>query len=148
MPTALTIVQKFYPNVASVKDSPKNLFIEVTPRDCQSKAVKNHNDCALALACKREFGLDGVVIALRAAYLIKGNEAVRFGLGESIAREITAFDRNGAFDPGKYQLVKPTHRIGDPSSSGSRTGYKKGKSGRKVKYRHITGDIRHIFSEK
>ncbi len=141
--TALQIVQKFYPNVATVTDAKKETTIEVTKRDCQSKAVKNHSECALATACKRAMDLDGVVIAIRVAYLIKGNEAVRFGLGESIAREVTAFDRQGNFEPGEYTLLKPTHRIGDPASSGARK-FKRGKSGRTVKHRHMTEDVRHI----
>src|SRR5882724_8929230 len=116
---ALSIVQKFYPNVTSVKDSAKELKILVSERDCQSRKVKSHTECALALACKREFGLDGIVIAMRVAYMVKGTEAVRFGLGESIAREITAFDRKGSFAPGEYKLLKPTHRIGDAASSGT-----------------------------
>ncbi len=142
---ALAIVQKFYPNVTVVKDAAKELKIEVTEKDCLSRKVKSHTECALALACKREYGLDGIIIAMRVAYMVKGTEAVRFGLGESIAREITAFDRKGSFEPGEYKLLKPTHRIGDPASSGTRNGYKKGKSGRAVRYRHITEDVRHIL---
>ncbi len=142
---ALAIVQKFYPNVEVVKDAPRELKIQVSKQDCESKKTKSHTECALALACKREFGLDGIVIAMRVAYMVKGSEAMRFGLGESIAREITAFDRKGSFEPGEYKLLKPTHRIGDPASSGTRQGYRKGKSGKTVKYRHITEDVRHIL---
>ncbi len=148
MPSALSIVQRFYPNVRSVTDTKKNVFVEVTIKDCKSKAVKNHQECALALACKRTMGLDGVIIAMRVAYLVKGKEAVRFGLGESIAREITAFDRNGSFHPGKYILLKPSHRIGNPASSGTKNGYQKGKSGRKIAYHHLTQDVRHIYEER
>lgn len=143
MATALSIVQRFYPDVKTVRDAQKDLFIEVTDRDCRSKGVKQHTECALAVACKRALGVKGVIIAIRAAYIVNGKQAIRYGLGEAIAREVTAFDRNGSFEPGEYRLMVPTHKIGDPASSGSRK-YKKGGGVAKGKYRHITTDVRQI----
>jgi hypothetical protein len=145
MPTALSIVQKFYPKVRTVMDGSEPVTIEVSRRDCESKAVKNHRECALALACKRHFEINGVVIALRVAYLVNGNKAYRYGLGEAIAREITAFDRNGGFEPGEYTLLVPSHRIGDPRSSGGRKYTKGGKPQRRIEHRHITTDVRTLL---
>lgn len=147
MPTALSIVQRFYPSVTTVVDATEHMKVKVTKRDCESRAVKNHQECALAIACKRSLQVNGVIIAIRAAYLVDGKKAYRYGLGESIAREVTAFDRNGRFEPGEYQLLKPSHRIGDQRSSGSRTYTKSnGKGKGKGKYRHITTDIRDIYA--
>lgn len=141
--TALQIVQKFYPEVKTVVDGNSSIIVEVTKRDCESKAVKSHKDCALALACKRHFDIQGVIIAVRVAYLVEKDRAIRYGLGEAIAREITAFDRHGSFAPGEYKLLQPSHKIGDPKSSGSRTkSINKGKT--KIVHRHLTSDIRRI----
>ena len=143
MATALNIVQKFYPKVRSVVDAVEPLMVEVTKRDCESKAVKDHTECALAVACKRSLTISGVIIAIRAAYLVEGTVAYRYSLGEAIAREITAFDRKGNFEPGTYKLLVPSHRIGDPASSGSRK-WQSGKGKKKGSYRHITTDVREL----
>ena len=66
---ALGIVRKFFPHVAAVHDALTNTQIEVTKADASSRAVKNHNACAMAVACKRKFKLDGVIIS-RSRWLI------------------------------------------------------------------------------
>ncbi len=88
--------------------------IEVTPRDASSKAVRDHNGCAMAVACKRALKLDGVIISRSIAYLIKGDHATRFKLPESISREVVSFDRGAGFAVGKYELerVPKTSRLG------------------------------------
>ena len=89
---AINIVKKFFPNVTRVVDASRNASIEVTTKDSQSKAVKDHNDCAMAVACKRKFHLDGVIISRTTAYLVKGTQARRFKLPSSVSREIVSFD--------------------------------------------------------
>jgi hypothetical protein len=104
--SALNNVRKFFPQVKTVVDSTRNAVIEVTRGDASSRAVKNHSACAMAVACKRKFKLDGVIISRSVAYLIKGNKARRFKLPESVSREVVSFDRGAGFQPGKYHLEK------------------------------------------
>lgn len=79
---ALQVVNRFFPEVSSVKDAKKSIAIEVTKKDCNASKKRNHKECALAVAGKRRF------------------------------KEITAFDRGASFEPGKYQLTKPGHPLG------------------------------------
>jgi hypothetical protein len=106
MPTALQVVQKFFPEVQTVVDATRNQVIEVTKRDETTANKKSHKTCAMAVACKRKFNLDGVVISVNRAYLIKGKKARRFMLPESVSREVVSFDRDGGFEPGQYELSK------------------------------------------
>src|SRR5271167_2431778 len=84
MPTALGIVNGFFPGVTSVKDSKTVLKIEVTAQDDRTSRKGEHKDCALAVACKRKLNIDGVIISRKIAYLIKGKKAVRFEVPNSI----------------------------------------------------------------
>jgi len=106
--TALEIVQKFYPNVKHVKDATKDIVVEVTDSDSKSKAVRNHKECAFAHACKRERVAEATIISRKISYLINGDTATRFATPESLAREIVAFDRNAKFEPGIYNLRRPS----------------------------------------
>jgi hypothetical protein len=112
--TALEIVRKFHPDVESVKDSNKPLIIEVTKKDAQSTAVKNHKDCAMAVACKRQLKADGVIVCLTTSYIIRGKQATRYKNTEAISREVTSFDRKAGFETGIYELarVPKSSRIG------------------------------------
>lgn len=136
MATALQIVQKLYPEVKSVTDSKSVMKITVTKKDCLSRAVKDHRECALAQACRHI--ADGAIVCVKFAYLINGDKAVRYSLPESVAREITAFDRNAPFEPGVYQLsaVPPASRLGAKREPGAHT-----KNGKKPHY-HRTENIR------
>lgn len=104
---ALQIVRKFAPGVTKVVDAAANTTIEVTKANTESKAVKNHQECALAVACKQKMKLDDVIISRSMAYLIRGKTAVRYKLPENVSREIVAFDRGGKFAAGEYDLKKP-----------------------------------------
>ena len=118
MATALQVVKKFFPEVEEVVDASRNAVIEVTDRDQKVAKKKSHKTCAMAVACKRKFNLDGVVISLNRAYLIKGKKARRFCLPESVSREVVTFDRHGDFEPGEYQLqrIPATSRLDRPQS--------------------------------
>ena len=121
MPTALQVVQKFFPEVTEVVDASRNQVIEVTQQDEKTAKKKSHKTCAMAVACKRKFNLDGVVISVNRAYLVKGKKARRFTLPESVSREVVSFDRNGGFEPGEYELNKipPSSRLDRVIKSGN-----------------------------
>ena len=59
---SMAIVRFFFPQVENVIDSLKGALIEVTLSDASHGDVKNHKTCALAIACKRFFHADGVII--------------------------------------------------------------------------------------
>jgi hypothetical protein len=138
---ALAVVRKFYPNIESVVDATEPLNIEVTKRDNQNSAVKNHKKCALAVACERKKDVDGVIISIATAYLIKGNQAIRYKVPPSVSREIVSFDRKAGFEEGFYKLNAPTvhDRLG--YSTTPRNHAETGR-GRKIKRRHVTENVR------
>jgi len=103
----LRIVNRHFPNVTKVEDAKNPLLIEVTRKDVLHSKRKNMNECAMAIACKRVYHADGVIMARTTAYLVKGTLAVRFRVPLSVTREITSFDRGGDFDPGEYALSPP-----------------------------------------
>lgn len=141
---ALVRVRKLFPNVTAVVDATEDIDIKVTRADTQTKAVRNHSECALAHACRRAMRADGAMINVTSAYVIKGNTATRYKLPESVSREIVSFDREAAFEPGDYHLhtPPPSAKLGTPSRSGARTGYKTG-NGKSIKY-HVTENVRRI----
>jgi hypothetical protein len=138
MPTALQIVQSFYPEVTKVRDSKRNLTIKVTKADAHNTGVKKHKDCALAVACKRE-GADGAIICVKTSYIIRGTEAIRYKNPESVAREVVSFDRKAGFEPGEYALSKvPTsNRLGT-----IRAWKKSGRTSKKSMNYHRTENVR------
>lgn len=142
---AINIVRKFFPGVTEVSDATRKEFIEVTNADASSKAVKDHNACAMAVAAKRQFKLDGVIISRSVAYLIKGRKATRYKMTETASREVTSFDRGAGFAAGKYELAKP-----DPSNRlGSRVGRKlkldRSRDVKEPQFRHITTNVRSVL---
>ena len=143
---ALNVVQKFFPQVTKVIDSTSNAAIEVTEKDATSSKRSKHSECAMAVACKRKFKLDGVIISRSVAYLIKGKQARRFMLPPSVEREVTSFDRGGGFAPGKYELSK----VPKMSKLGARVDrdLDKGRprrDGEPKKFRHITTGVRGVL---
>lgn len=138
----LKIVQKFFPKVKTVVDASHKALIEVSKEDTKSKGIKDHNNCAMAVACKRKFKLDGVIISRSVAYLIKGTQARRFKVPESVSREVVSFDRGAGFSPGKYELSAVP-----PSDKKSReTGRDRGNRHMKLKRkRHMTINVRSVL---
>lgn len=136
---ALAIVHKYFPNVHTVKDARRAVTLEVRPKDTKTKGRKRHTACALAQACNRQFGLDGAIISMSRAYLVKGDVATRYEVPTAVAREITSFDRGATFAPGSYELLRVTknHRIGTkrPTKYGP-------KATKRPKAKHTTEGIR------
>ena len=142
----LAIVRKFFPSVKAVDDADEAINIEVTGRDTKSARVRDHGECAMAVACKRQHKLDGVIISVGTAYLIKNNRAVRYKMTEHASREIVSFDRNGGFAAGEYRLKPPVadQRLGAQSGSG-RHGNGTGKP---IARKHFTSGIRTVLGSK
>lgn len=112
---ALSRIKKYFPNVLTVSDEiNKGIVIHVEERDCQKSKKGNFDECALALAVKREHHVDGALIGAAFSYLIKGTHATRYKTPESVAREIVSFDRHKDFAEGSYHLatVNASQRLG------------------------------------
>lgn len=140
---SLRTVQKFFPNVTTVHDARSHIQVEVTKADDKTSKKHRHVECAMAVACKRKFKADGVIIARSIAYLIRGKTAIRFGVPTSVEREVTSFDRGAGFDPGIYSLTRPPHKMGQKGGNKNKTG--KGKS---IAYKHVTTGIRAVLGGK
>lgn len=141
---ALSTVKKFFPQVKKVVGADTPADIEVTTQDATPKGIKNHETCAMAVACKRKFHLDGVIISRSTAYLVKGRQARRFKLPPATAKEIVSFDRGGGFAPGTYRLSA----VGDWAKLGRRQGSDRPSAsgnGSKQRFRHLTTDIRTVL---
>jgi hypothetical protein len=123
MPAALQIVQSMFPKVKHIVNAKKGIALTVNERDVKSATKKDHNGCAMAVACKRELGVDGAIISTRTAYIVDGDTATRYAVGHTVNREITSLDRGAGFAPGDYTLQRPqsvaprgsgTRHAGDP----------------------------------
>ena len=136
---ALRKVRKFFPQVESVRDATKPINIEVSAHDSNHAKLKDHNHCALAVACEKKMHADGVIISVKTAYVVKGKRAIRYKLLETTAREVVSFDRKGGFEPGTYSMKPPppVSRLGVKTDkpSGLHTSSVKSKA-------HITTNIR------
>ncbi len=141
---ALNVVRKYFPEVNRVMDAKAHMNIEVTKHDDSVATKKAHKGCAMAVACKRKLNLDGVIISVKTAYMIKGKKAIRFIVPEHVSREVVSFDRGGHFEPGEYSLNKPTstHRLGE---GGHYSGKHSGKSGTHTKTFKFTKGIRSVL---
>ena len=143
--SSLRIVQRFFPSVATVNDGTKKTVIEVTTKDAASKAVRDYGHCVMAVACKRQLKLDGVIISRAIAYMIKGTQATRYTLPPSVSREIVSFDRGATFEPGTYELaaICKSKRLG--SQRGRHLDPGRERTGKNVRSRHVTTNIRQVL---
>jgi hypothetical protein len=141
MKNSLFIVRKFFPKVKSVVDAKRGIKIHVSPKDSKPDGRRKHQECAMAVACKRQFNLDGVIISRERAYTIKNNVATRYLFSSSVSKEIVSFDRGGEFNPGDYKLCRPSKsaRLGKYQGS-KNSGPKLSKP--RPRFRHVTQHIR------
>jgi hypothetical protein len=91
--SALLVVQKYFPEVKSVQDATANVSVEVTREDDMIATKKSHKSCAMAVACKRKLKLNGVIVSVKTAYMIKGERALRFHLPEHTSIEVVSFSQ-------------------------------------------------------
>lgn len=136
------LLKRFYPEVEHVKDGKGDIVVVVTKTDANA-SLKNHKDCVMAKACKRLSGVDGAVISVSTAFIIKGDTAYRYRVPQAITREIVAFDRGASFTPGEYELKAPGewHKTGKQQGT-TRNQATHRKTGRNSGTRHYTKGIR------
>jgi hypothetical protein len=143
---SLSIVKKYFPKVEKVEDGDAPIVVEVTNADSNTAAVRNHEACAMAVACKRKMKADGVIISIATAYIIKGKTAIRYGVPNAVQREIVSFDRDAGFAAGEYQLVphSPMSRIGETHH----TNHTEKVTGTPQKRNHHTAGIRTVLGSR
>jgi hypothetical protein len=121
-------LKRQFPKLKKVFDAKKPIHVEVTARDNNGGTVGDAQNCAMARAVCREFKADVAVIGLSYSYVIKGDTAIRYKTPVTVGREITSFDRNKQFAPGKYGLspISKSQRLDAHKRSG---GVKKSTTG-------------------
>lgn len=97
-----------------VKDAAKSLILTVTKEDVKNGKRKSENDCAAAVACKRQFKATEARIHLGRTYLRFNGHFKRYHTPPGMRTEMIAFDKGGSFEPGNYLLRKMApHRATD-----------------------------------
>ncbi len=124
-----------------VFDAKEPISFAVTKRDIKRGGIREPDSCAIALACKREANTTDVRIHLTYSYILAKDHWLRYRTPACITREIVAFDRGGAFEPGEYTLLTPytSDRIGIRTKP-LRKHYNKRIAPKR--YVHITANVR------
>lgn len=151
MASALSIVQHRFPQVTKVVDAPLSLWLDVEPGDLKKSKSKDHENCALAAACKRKYKPDGVMVSLSTAYVIKGHTATRYHVPPYAQREIVSFDRHSDFEPGTYELKAPPvtdHLQKRAKSRGLGGSHGPANKGLQKRFRHKTKGVRAALTTK
>jgi hypothetical protein len=104
---SLKYVQKFAPQVTSVEDASKDVSMWIVNEDISNRGIKDHQGCAVALACKRAFRADSAIVGTRTAYITFGAKAIRFRVPTTTSKEIKAFDKGKGFRTGTFSLKAP-----------------------------------------
>ena len=139
-------IRDLFPKVNSVEDSNEGVIVTVTDHDGKVGKKNKFSECALAVACQRELKADGVIIGLTKSFLIYGTKAIRYQTPQSVAREMTSFDRHGDFAAGVYKLSKigVYDRIGVRRKTRPKS--EPSKQHREIRFRHDTAGVRRVES--
>ena len=97
-----------------VVDSKRPAVVKVTAGDVKKAIPKNWASCAIAIACRRQNGVDEAVVHLTRTYIRKGKKWERYFTPARVRDALVAFDKGGKFEPGEYMLnpLPPTLREG------------------------------------
>lgn len=128
-----------------VVDAPSRAAITFTVNkaDVKGSDKMNPRKCAAALALSREYHTEAIVHISRTYIKSEDKKSwIRYATPETIAREITSFDRGHSFEPGEYHVVPmaPAERLGAYKHQSGHSG-KKDKTTRK-RPNHKTVSIR------
>lgn len=103
-------------NGKKVVDATYRMAVHVTPEDIKKGDPRQHNSCAVARACIRDFDALGAHVSLTRAYIEFPKKIVRFNVPPSLRNEIVAFDQGGKFTPDTYVMIPPckSQALGKP----------------------------------
>jgi len=97
-----------------VEDATEGMVVTITKLDVKKGAAKKATACAAAQALCRQTGAKEARVHFSRAYVKEGKIWKRYCVPPALRNEILAFDRGGAFEPGKYRLcpIQPSVRLG------------------------------------
>lgn len=121
-----------------VIDATEPVNLEITKLDIKNAKKSDPANCAAAVAGKRTLHKE-VRVFLTRTYVKEKSHWVRYVTPESVSREITSFDRGAAFEPGIYQMNRPSKT----AKLGAHRGYSTARTGakRRALY-HSTVNVR------
>lgn len=128
-----------------VVDAVRPLIIDIEDADCKKGKKKSPGACAAAVAIIREVGAIEARVHLGRTYVkkkFKGKEIwERYMTPPAISREMTAFDRGAAFEPGTYKFRHPakTAKLGYRLEGGPQN--KRPRNGKRPVH-HLTTNVR------
>lgn len=100
-------LQQRWPNLVAVKDSPEELFFDITPTHCANASRQDPSSCAAALGLL-DISDDALVLRTYAfVYSRIDLIAYRFRVPTRLRNAAVNFDQTGAFPPGRYWLSPP-----------------------------------------
>ncbi len=147
VPAIVAKLRTYFPDVNRVADGARPVSVEITASDCEKSDRKNPESCAMARACKRKLGCDGILVWASIAWIVKGDLAVKYMVPASLSREIAIFDRGAEFMPGTYHLRAPAHteQMSDAARERRRAKERAGRKHAKTKTAYVyhkTANIR------
>lgn len=125
-----------------VEDADESLILDVRPEDIRGSTKLDPHNCAAARSIKRVCRASDAIVMRGTTYVNRGNKKsphwIRYQTPNSIAREITAFDRGAQFEAGVYNFrpFAPSNRLGAKKTKKHDGKYKRAAP------RHITAKIR------
>jgi hypothetical protein len=134
-----------------VQNATKPVTIVITKGDVAKGATKDPAACAAARACVRDLHASEARVHVGRTYVKIDNKWIRYNTGPALRTEVVAFDRGGAFEPGKYTLVPvpPSHRANGKRQGGASQNQRPRHPGKKRPLpRHVTTGIREHGANK
>lgn len=77
----------------------------ISHSDIRGASIKDPENCAAAVALRREPGVQEARVYLSRTYLKEGDKYIRYLTPRSLRDEVVAFDRGGKFEPGAHVLL-------------------------------------------
>ena len=92
-----------------IVDADFGMTLNVQKRDIKKQGIKDAAHCALAECAMRQNHYQEARVYISRAYVksLDGTHWVRYVVTPAAQREITAYDRGAAFQPGSYRLEAP-----------------------------------------
>jgi hypothetical protein len=127
-------------------DAKKAISLTINAKDVDRADPKRPDNCAVAIACRRQTHAKEVRVHLGRVY-VRANDLnwQRYITPRPMRAEIIAFDRGGEFEPGTFTLSapQPTKRVTGKRQGTSRQRVAKGVTGGKKRAAyHVVKNVR------
>ena len=125
-------------NGLPVKNAKKPISLHITAKDILASKSKKPDNCAAAVACKRQLGATEARVHVGRTFLRFNGHWERYLTSRALRAEIVAFDRGGKFEPGEYMLsrLQKSHTNRAKQTTYPKKPAKKVK--KRAKYHHLT----------